>query len=287
MKVATAHPGMPVVPILGGRFRMGSDSHYLEEAPARWVDVRDFQIDATAVTNDAFAAFVRATGYVTTCERPLDPADHPDMPEAYYVPGSLVFRMTDRPVNLNAPHQWWTFAAGACWRRPEGPGSTLDERGQHPVVHVSYVDASTYAAWAQKALPTEAQWEYAASTDSNDHSADQENLNIWRGVFPYRNDRTSKAPFTVAASANRPSRNGLFNMLGNVWERTQDTFSKGMHPAKPCCAPREGALVRQRVLKGGSYLCADTYCRRYRPAARIGFDETGTSSHIGFRCVSA
>ncbi len=274
------------VSIPAGRFVMGSDDHYPEEAPARWVDVGAFDMDATTVTNDEFAAFVRATDYVTTSERAVDRAAHPDMPDAFYVPGSLVFRMTAHPVRLDDPGQWWAFVPGACWRHPEGPTSRLVGRGDHPVVHVSYLDAMAYADWAGKRLPTEAEWEYAASSATDPSQTEDGEINIWRGAFPHQNERTSSAPFTMSARSDAPSTSGLVNMLGNVWEWTSDTL---ITPKKiGCCAPDANMHhPAARVLKGGSYLCADSYCRRYRPAARIGYDEKSATGHIGFRCVSA
>ena len=152
--------GMSWVP--GGRFIMGSDRHYAEERPAHPVSVDAFWIDTRAVTNVAFAAFVGETGYVTLAERPLDPALYPDAAPALAVPGALVFRKTDGPVDTRDLRNWWHYVPGACWHRPEGPGSGLADRDAHPVVHVAFEDAEAYAAWAGKALPTEAEWEFAA-----------------------------------------------------------------------------------------------------------------------------
>lgn len=262
------------VPIPAGRFVMGSDDHYPEETPTRWVEVGAFQMDAITVTNDAFATFIRATGYVTTSEHAVGRAAQPDMPDVFYQPASLVFQMTPYPVRLTDPSQWWAFVPGACWRHPEGPGSTLDGRGDHPVVHVSFNDAMAYADWAGKRLPTEAEWEFAASQVADG------DINIWRGAFPHQNDRTNAAPFTVPAMSDAP---GLSHMLGNVWEWTSDIFQS--ESKRGCCAPDVGTQ-KLRVLKGGSCLCADSYCRRYRPAARLGYDQTSATGHIGFRCVS-
>ncbi|MCF8516659.1 MAG: formylglycine-generating enzyme family protein [Rhodobacteraceae bacterium] len=262
-----------------GRFLMGSNEHYPEEAPARMVAVEAFKIDAYAVTNDDFAAFVADSGYVTTSEIELFREETSSMPDAYYQAGSLVFRMTDRPVSLTNPNQWWHFVPGANWRHPEGPESNIASRGDHPVVHVSQIDALAYAAWAGKALPSEAQWEYAANCgDAGDNGLGP---NIWRGTFPHQNSRTSQPPFTIASAAGKATAEGLFNMLGNVWEWTCDPFEKA---TASCCSAKFAPLV-QMTLKGGSYLCAESYCRRYRSAARIGYDPRAATGHIGFRCV--
>ncbi|MEP5759592.1 MAG: SUMF1/EgtB/PvdO family nonheme iron enzyme [Litoreibacter sp.] len=271
-----------MVHIPGGNFLMGSDHHYPEEAPTRLVNVSPFDIDAACVTNDEFASFVDATGYITTCEQPLSAATRPNMPDAFYSPGSLVFRMTDHPVRLDDPTQWWEFIAGACWKHPEGQGSTLNGRGQHPVVHVSLVDALRYAQWAGKTLPSEEQWEYAANTSFNDASR----MNIWRGSFPTQHDHTNKAPFTVPAHISTPPKGGLHHMLGNVWEWTTTPFDAPRTGQTNCCSPEAvQSQEKKTVLKGGSHLCADSYCRRYRASARIGNDKTSSASHIGFRCI--
>ncbi|PJI84637.1 formylglycine-generating enzyme required for sulfatase activity [Yoonia maricola] len=273
-----------LVDIPAGRFVMGSDQHYPEEAPERHVDVPAFQMDASAISNAAFAAFIADTGYVTSCERPYDAGDQSALPDVACIPGSLVFQMTRQPVRLTDPRQWWTFVPGAYWRCPEGPGSSIEAREDHPVVHVSCDDALAYATWAGKALPTEAQWEYAAAQSS---PCDPK-LNIWRDAFPYRHHRVNGHPFTVPAGAGQPSGRGLSNMLGNVWEWTATPY-QASHAKGGCCAtPETDAPSAQTVmtLKGGSYLCADNYCRRYRPSARIGLAQNETAGHIGFRCVT-
>lgn len=253
---------------------MGSDRHYPEETPERVVEVAPFQIDAAAVTNDAFAAFVAATGYITTSERPDDAQNG--------VAGSLVFQMTIGPVSLRDPNQWWQFVPGASWRHPEGPKSNIAERGLHPVVNVSFIDALAYAHWAGKSLPTEAYWEFAAMIAASDRVE----MNIWRGDFPHQNQRTQSAPFTIPSLNSDAPQSGLHNMLGNVWEWTIDTFSNPQTGKPSCCVPEAPSSQFTRVLKGGSHLCAESYCRRYRPAARIGHAETSATSHIGFRCVA-
>ncbi|MEP2532306.1 SUMF1/EgtB/PvdO family nonheme iron enzyme [Shimia sp.] len=274
----------PMVRIKGGRFLMGSDAHYPEEKPVRLVEVADFEIDPAVVTNQEFSHFVSSTGYVTTSERALNPCWQPGMPSEYYVAGSLVFHMLSHPVKLTDPGQWWRFVPGAFWKHPEGPDSTLTGRELHPVVHISYIDAQAFAQWAGKALPTEAQWEYAANLAQSDRAT----AHIWDGEFPYRNEYSQTAPFTVPAHSRSEPPSGLHNMLGNVWEWTCDRFLTPTTQKNSCCAPKnDNPMPVLRVLKGGSHLCADNYCLRYRPAARIGNDENYASSHVGFRCIDA
>lgn len=263
----------PMIALSGGQFVMGSDRHYPEEAPERMVEVAPFQIDAEAVTNDAFAAFVAATGYITTSERPTG--------EQNGVTGSLVFQMTNGPVSLLDPTQWWRFVAGAHWKHPEGPYSNLDGRGLHPVVHISFIDANAYANWAEKCLPSEAQWEFAANIAGSDRSE----TNIWHGSFPYQNERTLAGPFTMPSLNSDTPRSGLHNLLGNVWEWTTDPFSRPTAGKPSCCAQETSSSQLALTLKGGSHLCAESYCRRYRPSARIGHGKASATSHIGFRCV--
>ncbi len=249
------------VDLPGGTFTMGSDGHYPEEAPAHRVRVAAFSIDSTAVTNQEFATFVDATGYVTVAERDLDPA-----------PGSLVFHPTPGPVPLDDFRRWWSYVDGACWHRPEGPGSDTYTRGRHPVVHVTPEDAEAYAAWVGAELPTEAEWEYAAGAGT------YERVNRWYGDFPWRGYRGTSPVGTFP-----PNDRGLIDMVGNVWEWTTTPYDVG-HGG--CCgsddAPGEAP---RRVIKGGSHLCAPNYCHRYRPAALQGEAIDTSTSHIGFRCV--
>ena len=291
---------------------MGSQRHYAEEAPAHRVSVDGFSIDAYAVTNEQFAGFVDATGYLTVAERPLDAADYPGAPRENLVPGSLVFRPTPGPVDLRDLSQWWAWTPGASWARPEGPGSSFDDRLDHPVVHVAHEDAATYAAWSGAELPTEAEWEYAArgglegtefTWGDLERPGGRIMANTWDGPdFPWRSTGESGFTGTAPVGSFPPNGFGLYDMAGNVWEWTEDWWTN-RHPAeadKPCCIPsnpRGGPVERsydpgqpqfaipRKVIKGGSHLCADTYCLRYRPAARRPqMIETGTS-HIGFRCV--
>jgi formylglycine-generating enzyme len=298
-----------MVRIPGRTFRMGSDEHYPEEAPGHRVSVDGLWMDATPVTNAEFAAFVEETGYTTVAERPLDPADFPGAPPENLVAGSLVFRRTPGPVDLRHLSQWWTWTAGACWRHPATANSSLADREDHPVVHVAYEDAQAYADWAGKELPTEAEWELAARagldgttyTWGDAPEGDGQKLaNYWHGDFPWRPDRGYGT--TTPVGSYPPNGFGLFDMAGNVWEWTTDWYLEHHpeDPEKPCCVPvnpRGGSIeesfdatqpqfrVPRRVIKGGSFLCADTYCLRYRPAARRPHMIDTGMSHIGFRCV--
>jgi len=298
-----------MVEIPGAEFGMGSDEHYPEEAPVHRVRVDAFAIDRYQVTNRRYAAFVEATGYVTVAERPLDPADFPGAPAENLQPGSLVFTMTPGPVDLRHLNQWWTWTPGASWRHPEGPRSTLEGRDEHPVVHVAWEDTDAYAAWAGLALPTEAEWELAArggiagaafAWGDEPESAGARLANYWHGDFPWRADPGYGS--TTPVGRFPASGHGLFDMAGNVWEWTSDWYASEHHEdaGKPCCVPtnprggsEEASLdpaqpqfkIPRRVIKGGSFLCADSYCMRYRPAARRPQMVDTGMSHIGFRCV--
>jgi len=297
------------VTIPGGEFRMGSDEHYPEEAPVHRVRVDAFAIDSRQVTNARFAAFVEATGYVTVAERPLDPAEFPGAPAENLQPGSLVFTMTAGPVDLRHLNQWWTWTPGASWRHPEGPRSTLDGRDEHPVVHIAYEDADAYAAWAGLALPTEAEWELAARGGlegatfvwgDEPESPGERLANYWHGDFPWRADPGYGS--TTPVGSYPANAYGLHDIAGNVWEWTSDWYASqhAEDASKPCCVPtnpRGGSeaasldpaqpqfRIPRRVIKGGSFLCADSYCMRYRPGARRPQMVDTGMSHIGFRCV--
>ncbi len=300
------------VDLPGGTFTMGSDDHYPEEAPTHPVRVGRFSIDAAAVTNAEFAAFVEATGYMTVAERDLDPADYPDAPAENLRAGSMVFTPTRGPVDLRHLSQWWRWKPGACWRHPQGPTSSVDRRLDHPVVHVAHADALAYATWVQASLPSEAEWEYAArgGLDGATYTWGDEPrpggkimANTWDGPdFPWRSTGESGFQRTAPVGSFPPNGFGLHDMAGNVWEWTDDWWTT-THPdaaGSPCCAPedpRGGDLeqsydpvqpqfrIGRKVIKGGSHLCADSYCLRYRPAARRPqMIDTGMS-HLGFRCV--
>jgi formylglycine-generating enzyme required for sulfatase activity len=308
---STAETDEDLVWIPGGEFTMGSNDHYPEEAPAHRVVVDGYWMARTVVTNRQFREFVANTGYVTVAERPLDPADYPGAPPENLVPGSLVFTMTAGPVDLRHLSLWWTWTPAASWHHPEGPGSNLEGRDDHPVVHVAHEDASAYARWAERDLPTEAEWELAARggldrrafTWGDEAVPDGEFLaNFWQGDFPWRNSEADGFAGTAPVGSFPANGFELFDMAGNVWEWTDDWYAE-QHPEpadKPCCVPQNprGAAIDasydpaqpqftipRKVIKGGSFLCADNYCQRYRPAARRPqMIDTGMS-HVGFRTV--
>lgn len=297
--------------IPGGTFVMGSDAHYPEEGPAHSVAVDGFWIDRTAVTNAEFARFVADTGHVTLAERPADPALYPDALPELLAPASVVFVPTNGPVDLRDPYHWWTYVAGADWRHPYGPDSSLDGLDDHPVVHVAWEDVEAYARWRGKDLPTEAEWEFAArgGLDGAEYAWGDELTpggvhlaNTWQGDFPRENLALDGFERTAPVGSFPPNGYGLFEMTGNTWEWTSDwyqTHADGRHH-HPCCTvsnPRGGdrddsydpqtpdVRIPRKVMKGGSFLCAPNYCRRYRPAARMSQPIDTSTCHLGFRCV--
>jgi formylglycine-generating enzyme required for sulfatase activity len=300
------YPGMVWIP--GGTFRMGSDKHYREEAPAHRVAVSGFWIDRTPVTNRDFRKFINAAGHVTFAETPPDAKDYPGALPHMLKPGSLVFTPPKHPVDLRDWSQWWDFKFGANWRNPYGPRSSISGLDDHPVVHIAYRDAEAYARWAGKDLPTEAEWEFAArgGLDGAEFAWGDEFMpggkpmaNTWQGAFPHENLSYAR---TSPVTAFPPNGYGLHDMIGNVWEWTTDWWST-RHEAdaeKACCIPQNPRGGREqdsydpslpkikiprKVLKGGSHLCAPNYCRRYRPAARHAEAVDTSTSHVGFRCV--
>ncbi|MBV8654862.1 MAG: formylglycine-generating enzyme family protein [Candidatus Eremiobacteraeota bacterium] len=301
-----------MVRIEAGEFTMGSDHFYPEERPLRRVAVDSFEIDPYPVTNDEFARFVEATGHITVAERPIDPKEYPGALPELCVPGSLVFRPTSGPVDLRDWSQWWAWTPGASWRHPYGEGSSLDGLGSHPVVQVAFEDVEAYAAWAGKALPTEAEWEFAARggldgadfTWGNEMNPDGRHMaNTWQGQFPWQELTLDGYARTSPVGSFPANGYGLFDMAGNVWEWTTDWYSAtpSAEPAKPCCGgasrARPAAVgdsydpnqpqvrIPRKVLKGGSHLCAPNYCLRFRPAARSPQMIDTSMSHLGFRCV--
>jgi formylglycine-generating enzyme required for sulfatase activity len=278
---------------------MGSTAFYPEETPVHLATVPAFAVERHPVTNSQYADFVSETGYVTVAERPLDPALYPTVAPADLAPGALVFRPTKGPADLSDWRLWWDWAPDASWRQPFGPGSTIDDRLDHPVVQVSYVDAAAYAQWAGRRLPTEAEWEYAARGGASttyawgDEVAPDGNLmaNTWQGRFPYRNDGAMGWVGTSPVGTFPPNGFGLVDMIGNVWEWTSTPYAArhraGSTSAKGCCTPsREPDPSVNQTLKGGSHLCAPEYCHRYRPAARSSQSQDSATTHIGFRCVA-
>ena len=297
--------------IPGGTFRMGSADFYPEERPVHRVTVDGFWMDRHPVTVEAFRRFVKATGYLTVAERPLDPADYPDADAALLVAGSLVFCRPPGRVSLRDYRNWWSYVPGANWRHPRGPGSDDRGRERHPVTHIVYEDAAAYAAWAGKELPTEAEWEYAARGGLDgavfawgDEFAPggQMMANTWQGEFPWQNLLTDGYEGTSPVGSFPANGYGLYDMTGNVWEWTADSFAP-RHPADAdhaCCIPRNprvtashqirpaaepGSHLPRRVIKGGSHLCAPNYCLRYRPAARQAQAIDSATGHLGFRCI--
>lgn len=293
-------------------FSMGSDRFYPEEAPVRRISLDAFWMDETPVTNRQFSQFVEATGHRSSAEIAPDPKDYPGMDPSMAKPGSLLFQPTKGPVNLQDFTQWWEFSFGTDWRHPHGPKTSLDGLEDHPVVHVTHADAEAYARWAGKSLPTEAEWELAARSglDGADYAWGDELApdgkmlaNYWQGAFPFNNSLEDGFERTSPVRTYAPNAYGLFDMIGNIWEWTDDWY--GQHQAKSkangsCCVPanpRGGSRqdsfdpgapfdrIGRKVLKGGSHLCAPNYCQRYRPAARHAQAIDSSASHIGFRCI--
>ncbi len=298
---AAAPAGMVWIP--GGTFSMGSPYPGFGDArPIHAVELDGFWMDATTVTNEEFANFVRATGYATVAERKPSPKDFPDVPEDKLVPGSVVFTPPNHAVPLNDHRQWWQFVPGACWKHPEGPGSDLKDRDKHPVVHVCWDDAAAYCKWAGKRLPTEAEWEYAARgglTQKRYVWGDEFRpeskfmANTWQGQFPHTNTKQDGWERTSPVGSYPANGFGLYDMAGNVWQWCADWYRPDYYKQSPrhnplgpddCFDPMEPG-VPKRVQRGGSFLCNSDYCSRYMPGGRgKGAVDTG-NSHVGFRCV--
>jgi formylglycine-generating enzyme len=297
--------------IPGGEFLMGSENFYPEERPVHRVAVDGFWMDEHPVTAAEFRRFVRATGYATLAERRPAAEDYPDADPELLVPGSLVFHRTPAPVDLNDFRNWWAYVPGASWKRPGGPGTTINGRDRHPVVQVAFEDAEAYAAWAGKELPSEAEWEYAARGGleeavfawGDDEFPDTRPLaNTWQGEFPWQNLKLDGFEGTSPVGSFPTNGYGLYDITGNTWEWTSDWFTPhyATEAQSPCCAPRNprvtsseqsfmagqpGSHLPRKVIKGGSHLCAPNYCLRYRPAARQAETIDTSTGHIGFRCI--
>ena len=275
---------------------MGSAEFYPEEQPVHREVVEGFWLDEHPVTVAEFRRFVKATGHQTTAETAPSAADFPGADPALLVPGSLVFVPTTGPVRLDDYTRWWAWTPGAAWRHPEGPTSDVAGRDLHPVTHVSFFDAQAYAAWAGKELPTEVEWEFAArgGLDGARFAWGDEELvhhrrqaNSWQGEFPWQNLLDDGYAGTSPVGAFPANGYGLLDVTGNVWEWTSDPWTDDHTPS--CCAPANPAPAAEpfarRVVKGGSHLCAPSYCLRYRPAARQGQTEDTSTGHLGFRCL--
>jgi sulfatase modifying factor 1 len=303
-----------MIQIPAGSFLMGSGDFYPEEAPVREVEIDAFAIDRGPVTVARFARFVEETGHVTLAERAPDPAAYPDADPSLLRPGSAVFHPTPGPVPLEDPTRWWAYVPGASWRHPWGPDSDNSERAEHPITHVAYEDAQAYAEWAGKQLPSEAEWEYAArgglegtvfAWGDEERPVGELMANHWQGEFPWRNTGAKGWRGTSPVGLFPANGYGLHDVTGNVWEWTSTCYStRGLGaeaPPSPCCNPPDnprpetpnggydagdpGADIPPRVIKGGSHLCAPSYCLRYRPAARQPETIDTSTSHIGFRCI--
>lgn len=280
-------PGAGMVFIAGSPFMMGSEDYRLEEAPRRQLAAAGFWIDSHDVTNAQFARFVRETGYLTVAERPRNLAGDPR-------PGSFVFVAPVDVADLDDPAQWWRFVPGADWRHPEGPHSGIANRMNHPVVQVAYEDAQAYVRWTGHSLPSETQWELAArggldsarfNWGNQEDSDEAPQSNHWRGIFPTLNLGSKGYKGTSPVGCFPPNGYGLYDMAGNVWQWTLDSW-QGRASSGSVATPVD-LRSQFRVIKGGSYLCAANFCMRYRPAARQPGDASIGTSHIGFRTVLA
>ena len=301
-----APAGMVWVP--GGTFWMGCENCGMPDAlPAHLVAIDGFWMDRAPVTNAEFERFVKATGYVTVAERPLDPKDYPGVPRDKLVPGSAVFIPTSSPVPLDNPLQWWRYTPGANWKHPEGPGSSLKERSDHPVVHVAFEDVAAYTKWANKRLPTEAEFEFAARGGLDRHMYPWGNdltpggkaaANIWQGKFPAKDRGEDGYLGTSPVTAFPPNGFGLYDMGGNVWQWCSDWYRPDVYATRTGAVtqnpqgppdsfdPQEPSAAK-RVLRGGSYLCTDRYCARYLVGSRGKGEVTSGTSNLGFRLVQS
>ena len=297
-----------------GTLEMGGDNDQADpnEFPKHPVEISAFWMDETEVTNAQFAEFVQATGYITVAERPISweamqkelPPGTPKPPDSLLQPGALVFHPTDQPVPLDNPGLWWRWTLGADWQHPEGPGSTIQDRLEHPVVQIAWEDAQAYADWAGKRLPTEAEWEWAArggktnmvypwgDEDVNEGAA---KANFWQGLFPYQNELKDGHFNTAPVRSYPPNGYGLYDMAGNVWEWCADWFDMRYYQkegAQQANTQGPGDAFNpnmpyqsEKVIRGGSFLCSDDYCSGYRNARRMGSTVDTGLNHTGFRCV--
>ena len=303
-----------MVKIPAGVLDMGGDNAQADpnEFPKHKVVIDEFWMDQTEVTNKQFAEFVKATNYQTVAERPINweelkknlPPDTPKPDDSILQPGALVFQPTDQPVSLRNPSLWWEWTVGADWQHPEGPQSNIADKMDHPIVQVAWEDANAYAKWAGKRLPTEAEWEWAARGGkenviypwgNEDVNEGAPKANFWQGMFPYKNDLTDGFFTSAPVKSFAPNGYGLYDMSGNVWEWCADWFDhdfykkenarqsntrgpdRGYNPQMP--------FQQEKIIRGGSFLCNDSYCSGYRNSRRMGSSTDTGLNHTGFRCV--
>jgi sulfatase modifying factor 1 len=296
-----APEGMVWVP--GGKYRRGSDYATFKDArPIRVIELDGFWMDETPVTNRQFAEFIKATDYLTMAERTPEAEKFPGAPPENLVPGSLCFKVPAEPIDLSNHYSWWTYMRGACWNHPEGPNSTIDDRMDHPVVHVCWEDAMAYAKWAGKRLPTESEWERAArgKRDQAPYTWGNELLpdgkwmaNVWQGDFPLENTLDDGWATTSPVKAFLPNDFGLYDMSGNVWQWCSDWYRPDAYELGPKRNPQGPDVsfdpqergVAKRVQRGGSFLCSESYCVRYRCGGRGKMEVESSSAHVGFRCA--
>lgn len=288
--------------VKGGKFTMGSD-YFKDAAPKQEVEVSSFYMDEHEVTNAQFAQFVAETNYVTVAERPLDPKEFPGVDPRMLVSGSAVFVGNTEVSDLSNSLAWWEYIPGACWMHPEGPQSNIKGRENHPVVHIAYEDAEAYAKWAGKRLPTEAEWEFAAKANTHKDEAfywgneikkdGKWMANTYQGAFPKKNAKLDGFDGTAPVKSYPANAIGLYDMVGNVWEWCADYYRSGydantskVNPRGPSDShdPQEPSLVK-RVQRGGSFLCVDNYCERYKAGGRGKGEINSPTNNVGFRCV--
>jgi formylglycine-generating enzyme required for sulfatase activity len=285
-----------------GKFVMGAMDGAADEQPMHDVRITGFWMDKTEVTNEQFARFVAATGYVTTAERTPNSKDFPGVPPENLVAGALTFSPPEKIESLEDASAWWVFTPGASWRHPEGPESSIAGREKHPVVQISWDDAAAFARWAGKRLPTEAEWEYAArgGLNHNPYVWGREKVpngrwmaNIWQGLFPTENSAADGHAGTAPVSSYPANGFGLFDMAGNVWEWCADRYLPNYYTRERRQDPKgpekshdpDEPGVEKRVTRGGSFMCSDIYCKGYRPSARMKSSPDTGLANTGFRCA--
>lgn len=301
------YPDMVWIP--GGKFSMGSNDHYEEESPVHEVTVDGFWMDKFELTNAGFRKFIESTGYVTLCEKAPNAEDYPGALPELLVPASVVFVKPEQRVDLRNYFNWWTYIPGANWKHPFGPDSDLKGKDDYPVVHLAYEDVEAYAKWSGKEIPTEAEWEFAArgglegkeyAWGDEMYPGEKAMANTWQGEFPVENTAADGYELMAPIGQYPPNGYGLYDMIGNVWEWTTDWYRHHSLFENSCCSsinpaggspegsvdPRSpGSLIPRKVMKGGSYLCAPNYCRRYRPSARMAQPVDTSTCHLGCRLI--